>query len=238
MAAVDPTKTDNINNFTASGKAKSQADKASDSLFSNYDQFVKLLSVQLQNQDPTKPLETDQITSQIAQLSQVEQQVNSNKNLETLIGLYNQSQFSAFVGYIGKMVEASGNYTDLRDGQAIAVYNLADDTATNVTVTISDMDGNLVREMDGTKLAGRNQIIWDGKNNAGETMKEGTYTIAVKAKDAAGDEVKSATSSAGRVSSVETVDGVANIAMGDILVPLSEVISVREMPKQTASTQI
>lgn len=229
--ATDTSKTDNINNFTAAGKAKSQADKASDSLFSNYDQFVKLLSVQLQNQDPTKPLETDQITSQIAQLSQVEQQVNSNKNLETLIGLYNQSQFSAVVGYIGKLVEAAGNYIDLSSGKAVMVYNLAEG-ATSAKITISDTNGNVIREMDGTMLAGRNQVIWDGKNNAGETVEDGTYTIAVKATDAAGDTVKSATASAGRVSSVETINGVASIAIGDILVPLNEVVSVRDMPTQ------
>ena len=103
-------KNDNITNFTAAGKAKqSEADKAGDKLFSNYQDFVKLLTVQLQNQDPTKPLETDQLTQQIAQLSQVEQQVNTNKNLEKLMLAFSQTQTSNMVSYIGKQVEALRN---------------------------------------------------------------------------------------------------------------------------------
>lgn len=234
-SAVGNTNVDNINNFTAEGRAKSAADAASDALFSNYEQFIKLLTVQLENQDPTKPLETNEMTAQIAQLSQVEQQINSNKNLETLIGLYNQSQFFSTAGYIGRMVEAPGNLGSLQDGNAVFVYALASDAET-VNVTITDADDNVVFEGNGTKLAGRNQYIWDGKNNNGDTMPDGTYKIAVVAKDVAGDDITVGLSSAGKVTSVETIDGAAYLALGDILVPFNEILSVREMPKFPANS--
>lgn len=235
--AIQATNVDNINNFTAAGKAKDKNTEATNALFSNYEQFIKLLTVQLENQDPTKPLETAEMTSQIAQLSQVEQQINSNKNLETLIALYNSSQFSSTVGYIGKLLEAPGNLTNLENGQGVVIYNLADKAA-KVDITITDADDNIIYQGDGTKFAGkdvgtaagRNQMIWDGKNNNGQLVADGTYKIAVKAYDVAGKEIKSATSSAGRVSSVETLEGRAYLAMGDILVPFNEVVSVREMP--------
>ncbi len=239
--AIDATKTDNINNFTASGKAASEKNaEATNQLFSNYEQFIKLLTVQLENQDPTKPLETDQLTSQIAQLSQVEQTLNTNKSLDTLIGLYNQSQFSSTVGYIGKLLEAPGNLTTLDDGQAVVVYSLAE-KADKLNITITDSSDKVVYEADGIKLgianeAGRNQWVWDGKDNAGKLAPEGTYKIKVVAKDAKDKEIVSSTSSAGRVTSVETVDGAAYLALGDILVPFNEVVSVREMPAKTTST--
>ncbi len=228
---LDASQTDNINNFTAAGKAaqKSEAEQAGDKLFSNYQDFVKLLTVQLQNQDPTKPLETDQITSQLAQLSTVEQQVNTNKNLEQLLNYFTQSQVTQNVSYIGKLVEAPGNLGSLLGGQGIFVYSLAGESATT-DVTISDPDGNVVYNGSGTNLAGRNTFVWDGRNNEGTKAPDGTYVISVKAKDAGGNAIESVTSSSGKVTSVETIDGKTYIALGDILVPLDKVVSIREMP--------
>jgi flagellar basal-body rod modification protein FlgD len=220
--------TDNITTLTGKN-ADTQSDKAKNQLFSNYEQFVKLLTVQLQNQDPTKPLETDQLTSQIAQLSSVEQSVNTNKNLETMITLYSQSQYAGMVGYMDKMVEAPGNFGTLSGGKAPFVYNLEAE-ADKVDIVVTDMDGNTVRNLSGTKLAGRNQITWDGKNNSGDVMKDGSYQIKVTAKSANGDAITAIPSTIGKVTSIETIDNINYLALGDILVPISQVISVRDFP--------
>ena len=227
MAIVNTT-ADNINNFTAAGKAaaKTAAEKAGTKLAGDTETFIKLLTVQLQNQDPTKPLETDQITSQIASLSQVEQGIATNKNLEKLIAFFTNSQNSNNVSYIGKYVEAPGNLSALQGGQATAVYNLAAE-AKEAKVTISDAAGNVVFTADGTKLAGRNTYNWNGKKTDGTQAPDGVYKIAVVAKDELGKTVAATTSSFGKVSSVETVEGVNYLALGDVLVPLDKVISVR-----------
>lgn len=228
--AIDASKTDNINNFTAAGiAAQKQSEAAAKSLFGTTQDFIKLLTVQLQNQDPTKPLETDQITQQIAQLSQVEQQINTNKNLESLAASFAQSQISSNVSYIGKLVEAPGNLGSLLGSKGVFVYTQEAESE-KTQIVISDPEGNVVYTGNGTKLAGRNTFIWDGKNNEGEQMPDGAYKIEVKATDAGGKEVKSVTSSSGRVTSVETIDGATYIALGDILVPQDKVVSVREMP--------
>ncbi|MDX2073108.1 MAG: flagellar hook assembly protein FlgD [Alphaproteobacteria bacterium] len=231
MVSTDVSVTDNIKNFTAAGKAeqKSKADKAADTLFSNTEDFIKLLTVQLQNQDPSKPLETDQITQQIASLSQVEQQINTNKNLESLIAAFTRQQVSSNVPYIGKLVEAPGNLASLLGGTGVFVYNL-DKEANDVQITISNTKGDVVYKGSGTKLAGRNQIVWDGKDNAGKQLPDGTYKIAVKATGIDGKTIAATTASSGRVTSVETLDGTNYLALGDILVPLDKVISVRELP--------
>jgi len=230
--AVDASKVDNINNFTAASKAQSSKNAAAtNALFSNYEQFVKLLTVQLENQDPTKPLETNEMTNQIAQLSQVEQSLNTNKYLETLISLFSTNQFAGTVGYIGKFVEAPGNYISLQSGRAIGVYSLEAE-ADSVKISVSDRDGNIVYQGDGTKLAGRNEWVWDGKRNNGLQAEDGTYAISVTAKDIAGKEVGSSTSSSGRVTSLETIEGINYLAMGDILVTMDKVLSVKEMPRQ------
>lgn len=226
MTAVNIT--DNINNFTAAGKAaqKSDAEKAGTKLFDTTQDFIKMLTVQLQNQDPTKPLETDQITQQVASLSQVEQQINTNKNLESLIAFFTQSQNSNNVSYIGKYVEAPGNLSALQNGQATFVYDLAADAKT-VEITVTDSAGNVVFNADGTKFAGRNTYLWNGKKSDGTQVPDGVYKLEVKARDDLDKVVTVTPSSFGKVSSVETIDGTSYLAMSDILVPLDKVISVR-----------
>jgi flagellar basal-body rod modification protein FlgD len=230
MATVSTT--DNINNLTIAGKAAAQSSsaKATNSLVSTTEDFLKLLTVQLQNQDPTKPMETDQITQQIASLSQVEQQINTNTNLEKLMAAYTQSQASSNVSYIGRMVEVPGNQTVMLNGNAVVVYNLETD-ADSVQVVVSDAQKNVVYTGSGTKIAGRNQLIWDGTQDGGGRAPDGTYTFAVNALMGDGKTVvKSTTSTAGLVTSLETKDGVSNLALGNILVAPDSVTSVRDMP--------
>ncbi len=223
------TATSTTDTYAAIATSQSKTDAATTQLFDNTEDFIKLLTVQLQNQDPTKPLETDQLTQQISSLSQVEQQININKNLQSLMGAYAQSQTNSAVSYIGKMVEIPGNQASLVGGQAVVVYN--QDTESNDTkVTISNEKGDVVYTGSGTTLAGRNQLIWDGTTDAGEQAPDGTYTVSIKATALDGTTIKSTTSTAGLVTSLQTQDGATNLMLGDIAVPLDKVTSVRNMP--------
>ncbi|MCF6200472.1 MAG: flagellar biosynthesis protein FlgD, partial [Hyphomicrobiaceae bacterium] len=72
------------------------------SVTDNFDTFLSLLTTQLQNQDPTKPLDTNEMTQQLVQYSEVEQLLKSNKNLEALISLSSANTSMAMIGYVGK----------------------------------------------------------------------------------------------------------------------------------------
>src|SRR5262249_31586235 len=156
------------------------------------------------------------MTSQIAQLSQVEQQLNTNKDLEQLLSLYGQTQYNSVANYLGKEVEAPGNSGALIGGQGDFVYYLQDKPAT-LSGTRSDSTGNTVYTASGKQdangnfvwtdaageplnpqpsipsAAGRNQFVWNGKNNNGQQQSDGTYTIAIDAKDFSGAAVASQT---------------------------------------------
>ena len=267
-------------------------------------------------------MDTNQITQQVASLSQVQQGIDTNTNLEKLITLFTQSQNTTNVDYIGKLIEAQGNFATLSGNQATFTYNLASDAA-NVTVSVLnakgdivtqvsgpgvageskwvwngkdtqgnpatggpysvtvkaldsagkdvvstssgvfdkvagsqgtlsggaalftynldsaaasatiqvlDMAGKLIYQGPGTKLAGHNQWLWSGQNNAGETVPDGTYQFAVSAKDANGASIPATPYTSGIVSSVETQNGINYLAIGDILVPLDKVTSVKGVP--------
>src|SRR5215469_6276624 len=71
-------------------------------LSANFDTFLTLLTTQLQNQDPLQPMDSNQFTQQLVQFSQVEQQINSNQNLETLISATKNQTSQSAVSYLGK----------------------------------------------------------------------------------------------------------------------------------------
>lgn len=214
----------------------------------NFQNFLKLLTVQLQNQDPTAPTDTNQLTQEIASLSQVEQQINTNKNLEKLISLYNATQYNSVVAYIGKEVEAPGNNMALQNGAAPFVYYTQGAPA-KIVITVKDASGDTVYTNTGTRNAddtftwsdahgvaqpavphaGRNKFIWDGKNNAGVAMDDGIYTVDVATTDAGNNTIVSQTYMNGIVRSIDNIGGQVYLSLGDILsIPIQSVSAIRQ----------
>lgn len=217
---------DNIDNFVKTGTNK-QSDRASQSFTTTFNDFLLLLTTQLQNQDPTNPMEANEFTQQIASLSAVEQQINTNKNLEKLLDMVSNTQLNNVVGYIGREIEAPGESGVLDQYGATFAYDLEKEAAA-ASVSITDATGKVVYTGNGTVKAGHNIVVWDGVNSlTGEKMPAGTYKIAVKAQDATGADIKSTTYTTGIVTSVESKDGKAQVSLGDIKVPIEDITTVR-----------
>ena len=83
----------------------SAANNAASALAGNFEMFLQLLTTQLKNQDPTSPMDPSEFTQQLVQFSQVEQQININKNLEAMMAMLKTSQASSNLNYIGKVVD-------------------------------------------------------------------------------------------------------------------------------------
>jgi flagellar basal-body rod modification protein FlgD len=197
----------------AAGAAISRATESATKLSGDFNFFLKMLTTQLKNQDPTSPMDVSQMTSQIAQYSGVEQQVQTNANLEKLLSGQRQGQLSTAVSYIGKEVETKGNTGQLAGGYAVFSYILPRD-AESAEVVIKNASGSVVFRGQGTKKSGSNLVVWDGKSSSnGQTQADGIYTVEVKAKDIAGKEIKAETRSVALVQSVEN-DATGNVIMG------------------------
>src|SRR5690242_11704672 len=84
----------------------------------NFNTFLQLLTTQLQNQNPLDPLDTNQFTQQLVQFAQVEQQINMNTSLGTLISLQKASETSAALGFLGASVVVDGDTAQLSGGTA------------------------------------------------------------------------------------------------------------------------
>lgn len=220
----------NITGIGASGNSNAAASSAS--LSETFDTFLTLLTTQLQNQDPLDPMDSAQFTEQLVQFTEVEQSIATNQNLESVLGLMLAEQTSAAVSYIGKNIEALSNTTLLADGQAVWKYGLGAD-ADRTSITITDADGKLVYATTGETASGVHEFVWDGKDTSGATLPDGTYTIDVSAVDADGRSIDVGTSIVGKVTGVQTIDGVPVLMVGDGLVQMSNVIKVTEPPTES-----
>src|SRR5882757_10530021 len=112
-----------------SAASQSEAAKAKGKLGTNFDTFLTLLTTQLKNQDPLSPMDSSQFTQQLVQFSQVEQSINTNQNLESLISLTKARAASDAVSYLGKTVTLTDGTAGLKSGQAQWGYSLASDSA-------------------------------------------------------------------------------------------------------------
>src|SRR6202162_6681273 len=110
--ATPTTTTSNTGTAQAAGLVGSQQ------LAGNFNTFLTLLTTQLQNQDPLSPLDTNQFTQQLVQFASVEQQINMNTSLSTLISLQQTAQATSALGFLGATVVVSGNFAQLVNGQA------------------------------------------------------------------------------------------------------------------------
>ncbi len=164
----------------ASGTAASaQSDntQALTSLGSNLNDFLKLLMTQLQNQDPTQPLDTSQFTSQLVQFASVEQQVNANTNLTTLIQLQQGGEMLQAGSLVGKQVEAQSSTLALSNGSA--TLQLQPATSEPVTVSISSSSGVTLQTQQIQASPSGTSWTWNGTTNTGQSLPDGTYNVAV-----------------------------------------------------------
>ena len=194
-------------------------------LSGNFSTFLTLLTTQLKNQDPTSPMDSNQFTQQLVMYSQVEQQIDTNTNLKTLIAQGTSSAAAVTTGYLGKKVSITNGNASLTAGAANWTYNL--DTASATTqLTITDANGKIVYTGAGETTSGNHSFAWDGKDNNGNQLPDGTYKLTVTAADAAGNAVTSSVASAGTVSQIDMTGSTPKLIIGNMEISLSDIAAV------------
>lgn len=194
----------------------------------NYQTFLSLLTTQLKNQDPLSPLDTNQFTQQLTQMTGVEQQLLSNQLLQQLVN-QNQSSSSLVnsVGLIGKTVSVNGDSTVLAGGKATWEFSLPTAPG-SMTLSVVDSNNKVVWSGDVKPSgAGAQTFTWDGKDAAGkQTADGGTYTLSIAAKDPNGVAITPATTMQGTATAVQQVAGTTMVTVNGAQVPLSSIIGV------------
>ncbi|MCM0020756.1 MAG: flagellar hook assembly protein FlgD [Tagaea sp.] len=216
-------------NTTSTSAAQGSAAAASATFGKNFDTFLRLLTTQLQNQDPLSPMDTTQFTQQLVQFSSVEQSIRQNQNLETLIAYQKNAQSSSAVSYIGKTVEMSGDKVGVVGGQGTITYQLPE-AANRTIINIFDKDGKMVTRLEGTSRQGDNAVDWNGRSDTGAQLPDGDYKVEIVASDFAGRALRVNTALTGTVTDVHFVDGSTLLTVNGVRLPLSQLTAVRGTP--------
>jgi flagellar basal-body rod modification protein FlgD len=184
--------------------------------------FLTLLTTQLQNQDPLSPMDTTQFTQQLVEYSQVEQQINTNSNLQSLISLQQSGASAAAVSYLGRQVTVTNGNAALVNGSAQWNYTLGANAA-STALTVTNASGQVVYSTTGSTTAGSNTFNWNGTDNSGNQLPDGTYTLAASSKAGDGSVVQTGVSSTGTVSEINLSGSQPQLMIGSMAVPLSSV---------------
>jgi flagellar basal-body rod modification protein FlgD len=175
---------------------------ASQQIAGNFQTFLQLLTTQLQNQNPLDPLDTNQFTQQLVEFAGVEQQLNTNSSLQTLVSLQQTAQSTQALQFVGKTAVVNGSTNSLTN--STATWDLNVPSNSNVTLSIANSAGQTVFTGTYSAAAGNNQpFTWNGQGNDGTKWPDGQYTMTATATDASGNAVGVTTQIQGVVSSVD-----------------------------------
>lgn len=199
-------------------------------LAQDLDDFLNLLTTQLQNQDPLNPTDTDRLTDQITQFSQVEQQINTNQKLDDLLALQLSGIASTALGYVG--LDVSYISADLNfDGQTpVKITYALGEEAVSTKVNIFNESGELVLSEDGPRSSGQNEFLWTGatEDGFGQIAESGTYTVRIDALDREGNAIDTSTVVTGNVRGIENQNGIIFLLVGDRAVSIGNVINASQ----------
>ncbi len=185
--------------------------------------FLKLLTAQLEYQDPLEPLENTEFTSQMAQFSSLSEQQRSNKILEDLLSVQGVNQLNNAVSYIGKSVVTAGNRTMVENGKTSVRFNLAENAA--AAIHLYDGSGRLVKSTEAQTFQSGEQSV----EILDPALADGLYTFSVVIPGEDGAEKAVTTLEKGVVTGVVNGKEGVTLEMNGRQVELTEVRRVEQV---------
>lgn len=189
--------TDTTTNTNNTGVSDSTTQGAMNAILGK-DDFLKLLLIEMQHQDPTDPMDTDKMLTQTSQLAALEMQQNTNTAMQnmvdtmiTLSEVMLAGQNLSALNALGKMAIIEDNYVPMGDSAEsvdITMY-LPKDTKDGATFQVFDANGNVVKNIKIGKdelKQGVNTITWDGTDDEGNFVGKGNYTVRASYTDVDG----------------------------------------------------
>ncbi len=208
---------------------------ASNQLAEDFDDFLILLTTQLQNQDPLDPADSTEFTNQLVSFAGVEQQINANQRLESLVSLGLGTSFASSLNYVGRDVSYVSSEAFFDGSRPIEVNYTIDGASADTTINIFSEDGDLVFTRPVSDDETIESFTWDGRDENGVLQPQGTYSVRVDALDAQNNPLTTTTVITGRVNGVETQNGATFLLIGERAVSVGNVINVTEAEEPATS---
>ncbi len=190
------------------------------------DDFMKLLLVQLQYQDPTEPMDSEKILTQTSQLASLESAENTKKALEKLSASLGSAQQFSTIAAIGKTADLGSDAIAHDKGSSSTFEVYFPNDVEQGSVVITDADGKTIKTLDvGTNKAGVYKFDWDGSDNNGGAADSGIYHVNAVYNDPNGNKLQTRLG-AYPIESVRFDNGNTLVKVGSNYVPLSSVKEV------------
>ena len=190
------------------------------------DDFMKLLLVELQHQDPTEPMDSEKILTQTSQLAGLEASDNTNKALEELATALGSTQQFSTIAAIGKTADLGSNAITIDEGAASTFEVYFPSDIEHGSVLVTDGSGSVVKTLDvGTNKSGVYQFEWDGSDNSGNPAESGLYYVSANYADPDGNELQTRLG-AYPIESVRFDGGETLVKVGSSYVPLASIKEV------------
>ena len=178
--------------------------------------FLKLMTAQMQNQDPFNPVDNTQMVAQMAQFSSLAGISEMSTTLKAIQDKLGATTASDAMAYIGKTVLTPGDTAYGRTSGGLAGAVELGAAASKAVVTITDANGSILKHVDlDAQKAGTVQYDWDGRTAAGEDAGSGPFTVSISAQ-ANGKSVAATNLVWAPVQSVSTISGAAVLSLPGI----------------------
>jgi flagellar basal-body rod modification protein FlgD len=195
--------------------------------------FLTLLIEQMKNQDPMSPMDSSQMSSQLAQFSTLEEIQNMSSLTESALQadlvLAQSINNTMAANLVGKGIKAVSDQVAIADGHANNLSFELEGLTGNVELTIRDSSGNEVRVIEaGAFENGEHSVSWDGRNDQGAELANGNYTFEANVVDSDGNKTRVITYLLGNVDAVRYGAEGAQLLVGDLLINFGDVLEIRE----------
>ncbi len=200
------------------------------------EEFLQLLITQLQNQDPLNPMEGTEFTAQLAQFSSLEQLFSIDGSLEQMLSNQTNNGAGDVASLMGKVIVAEDDSMTVNGGISTSA-NFTIERPANVQVTIFDSYGVEVKSINAGEMeTGTYSVAWDGRDNSGYPVADGTYSYEVSATDDTGGPVPTSSIVTGEVTGVTYEYGMPYLLLGERMVSSGSILEVH-MPKIAAESE-
>jgi flagellar basal-body rod modification protein FlgD len=190
-----------LDNLGLSSSAKTTDTGSSDTL--GQSSFLKLMTTQLQNQDPTKPMDSGEFFNQIAQFSMVSGVEDLKTSFQQVADAMQSGQTLQASAMVGRAVLVKGDTVGLTEGGTVTAGVSLPSSTTSLVVGVVDSSGQLVRRLDlGSQAEGDVAFTWDGRDSTGAAAPAGNYYVVAQMDDGSGKAVSVDTLVAAKVNSV------------------------------------
>lgn len=219
--------TGNLASITRTADAKAAAAQAAQSDAMGKDQFLKLFTTQLQNQNPLDPVKNEAFVAQLAQFSQLEATTNMSSSLNALVSSLKGDRMMTGSALIGRAVAAPNAPAVLNGGNPVSAVIDLPNGADKLKVDIFGADGKPVRSVQlSQQKAGLASFTWDGADDAGKALPDGNYSMVATATVAGKDGavtigpmsiVRSVSSTTSSSDPMLELDGGANVNLSTVM---------------------